>query len=971
MGSNSKRKKRKKRLKAQKGGKRPTLSVCMIVKNEEKHLGRCLESIKDIADEIVIIDTGSTDRSIEIARSYGAKLYMEPWSNDFSKHRNQSINHAAGDWILILDADEVIPRKELNKLKAAIRRPWADAYRMTTRNYQRNQGQVNTFETRPDYPEEQGYQYWVPSTKIRLFRRVGGIHFKGAVHELVETSIEELGLKIGDLNVPVLHFGDVDKNRDNSRYLKAAIKKVEQFPNSPQAHFELALILSNMGKHQQALKTITNAIELMDNGVKDQYIDPKKLFTLKGISLTALGQYSAAIEMYQKAIQLSPTFIEAINNMGICYEALGDFDAAERCLKQALAMKKDANLLQKNLNRIRAKQESKRTLSICMIVKNENKNIEKAIRSVKAFADEIIVVDTGSTDNTPEIAMRLGAKVSFFQWCDDFSAARNASLDLATGDWILWLDGDDYIPPTQWRKLQDLKLFDNNQAFMFKVSNEGPEKRIFWQLRMFPRDSRVRFLGAAHEQITPSLMALNIPIKKADILIMHLGYSDPVTIKLKKDRNLRILKKQIDKNPNDIMAHFNLGYEYFSRGNYKEAIHHLERVAEDSDFKRDFRGGCSIAMVYLGKAYIACGNLSKAISILETAIDSEVSHLALLSLASCYNALNEPTKALDILKSIDRSNLISTLPIDITDFEYSLELETARALEGIGELQEAINACRRAEKLCLQRPEARDIYLKILEKSNGDINLLHRVSKSSLAAAEDFYQLGNVLVKNGRISEAEAAFRHALEKDPIHLPSIKSLYALLRHKGHHEEATSVILETLKLDICGQGHRVELLDTLFVSGEWESILQTHADKETLPTRLAARLISGIDQGMEYEILSLFKELGADIRELEINGLRAIWNLALKLNGPQKFHLAVSCFHLDPSLKEAGKVAVEGYLARGKVNKAMELADRYIKHSPEGIRELAQVIPVGCKGIHGMGSEISASKEEEGIREEKRF
>ncbi|MFZ2655904.1 MAG: glycosyltransferase family 2 protein, partial [Victivallales bacterium] len=86
--------------------KPPTLSVCMIVKNEEAFLGRCLKSVVDHVDEIIIVDTGSTDRTVGIAKSFGARIYYHPWQDDFSLHRNQSISYARGRWIFIIDADE-------------------------------------------------------------------------------------------------------------------------------------------------------------------------------------------------------------------------------------------------------------------------------------------------------------------------------------------------------------------------------------------------------------------------------------------------------------------------------------------------------------------------------------------------------------------------------------------------------------------------------------------------------------------------------------------------------------------------------------------------------------------------------------------------------------------------------------------------------------------------------------------------
>jgi glycosyltransferase involved in cell wall biosynthesis len=102
----------KRRSKNGKNGRSPRvdkasrISLCMIVKNEEHCLRRCLDSVRDYVDEMIIVDTGSTDHTVEIAKSYHAQIYHHPWENDFSKHRNQSLSYATGDWILQLDADE-------------------------------------------------------------------------------------------------------------------------------------------------------------------------------------------------------------------------------------------------------------------------------------------------------------------------------------------------------------------------------------------------------------------------------------------------------------------------------------------------------------------------------------------------------------------------------------------------------------------------------------------------------------------------------------------------------------------------------------------------------------------------------------------------------------------------------------------------------------------------------------------------
>src|SRR3989338_7693689 len=100
--------------------KMPTISLCMITKNEEKYLEQCLDSVKDIVDEIIIVDTGSKDKTKEIAKKFSAKIFDFEWVDNFSAARNESLKHAAKDWILVLDADEVVEKKDLERIKELI-----------------------------------------------------------------------------------------------------------------------------------------------------------------------------------------------------------------------------------------------------------------------------------------------------------------------------------------------------------------------------------------------------------------------------------------------------------------------------------------------------------------------------------------------------------------------------------------------------------------------------------------------------------------------------------------------------------------------------------------------------------------------------------------------------------------------------------------------------------------------------------
>src|SRR3990167_648830 len=105
-----------------------TISLCMIVKNEEKYLGQCLNSVKEIVNEVIITDTGSTDKTKEIAKKFKAKIFDFKWNDDFSEARNESLKHATKEWILVLDADEIINRDDLNKIKEIVKDKETDAF---------------------------------------------------------------------------------------------------------------------------------------------------------------------------------------------------------------------------------------------------------------------------------------------------------------------------------------------------------------------------------------------------------------------------------------------------------------------------------------------------------------------------------------------------------------------------------------------------------------------------------------------------------------------------------------------------------------------------------------------------------------------------------------------------------------------------------------------------------------------------
>ena len=112
----------------------PQISLCMIAKNEQANLKKCLNSVKDLVDEIIIVDTGSTDKTKEIAKKFGAKIVDFKWKDDFSAARNECLKHATKDWILVLDADEAIDENGSKEIKELIKKEY-DAYLLPQINY--------------------------------------------------------------------------------------------------------------------------------------------------------------------------------------------------------------------------------------------------------------------------------------------------------------------------------------------------------------------------------------------------------------------------------------------------------------------------------------------------------------------------------------------------------------------------------------------------------------------------------------------------------------------------------------------------------------------------------------------------------------------------------------------------------------------------------------------------------------------
>lgn len=229
------------------------------------------------------------------------------------------------------------------------------------------------------------------------------------------------------------------------------------------------------------------------------------------------------------------------------------------------------------------------TLSVCMIVKNEEKFLPMALASIKDLAEQIVVIDTGSTDSTIEIAQNAGAEVIPLPWPGDFAAARNVSLEHATQEWILVLDADEYLAPGTVEAIKHLINRNINLGYESKIRNFTKADDIansteHYVLRLFPNKSYLRYIGLVHEQLVST--DHNNPLRRSycpDLLILHAGYLPEVMkAKNKSERNKALLLQAIEKEPMNGFHYFNLARTHQALGSNHEALEAVERCIQIS-----------------------------------------------------------------------------------------------------------------------------------------------------------------------------------------------------------------------------------------------------------------------------------------------------------------------------------------------------------------------------------------------------
>lgn len=787
---------------------RPRLSLCMIVKNEELFLGAALKEAARFCDELVVVDTGSTDATVAIATQAGAKVFPFAWTGDFAAARNDSIARATGDWIVVLDADErvtaadwVAIRKAISDAPAAV-----DSYSLCQINYSRDASLYGFTRNDLNVLGFAHYPGYGTSWLARLFRNDPALRFSGVVHEHLCRD----GKLAGEtkLDVRLHHHGqalDPDKMREKRlAYRKLGEAKLKLAPDDFKTLNELGIACWETGDLAEATPYLTRAFSLHPRDLKNALA--------LGSVLQLSGSLSEAEAVFRKAAAFHPDAPFVQGALGCCLLKLSRFDEAIVALKSEVALNPDfpaARLWLHDAYAARrfADPDTRPSLSVCYIVKDEADCLGESLASVRSHCDEVIVVDTGSSDGTREIAAAAGAKVYDVAWRDDFAFARNESLKRATSEWILVLDADETVGTAEWMAICELlRRPVSDEYFLVQTTYSDQATVLNWKpndlscpeslgqrgyfesplVRLFRNTPRISFHGAVHEHAAhddPAVQPVMTPIR-----IHHYGkFRDAERMAGKGALYRRIGLKKIAAMPDEPHAYYEMAVQLMELG--------------ESD---------GVAEFFL-----------KALKLDPNHCDALLGYANFLMIEERY------ADALDAFVK-----LISLKPADPQGYIFA-----ASTLIRIGKTDLALRMIETAKELGAGDCVALLMNEGVVRMRLGDNTRAEELFRNATAINPDFapalINLGEILSRQGKYEEAESVLRHAAARDPRSSEARQRLGEMLFQSGRRKESLAAFLSAYALDAANP----ELLSQIVIVAHWLNDLKTIEDFEAKLAALA--------------------------------------------------------------------------------------------------------------------------------------
>ena len=345
----------------------PAISLCMIVRNEEKNIRRCLDSVKNHVDEMVIVDTGSTDRTKAICREYGARIFDFKWKGDFAEARNFSLKKAQGDWVLWLDADEAADMVDFPSLRTCLNGEGSPLILIPMLHFYGKE------------PADENRVYL--SSFPRLIRNGAGIRFTGKIHEHLVSDTSSLSLPAEvNRSMRILHYGYMEsawKHKCN-RNLELLLREKSEQPNNAWLDYHLAAEYHRSGKCGEAFQSVNRSIV---GFLRKNLLPPPLVYKLKYDILITNGNYAAAHAGIEKAVSLYPDYVDLRFYQGMAQFALGEYGKAEQTFSHCLVMGESnpEYLILKGTGSF----FSLYCLSLCYEKQGKSKEAEEAFRQAK------------------------------------------------------------------------------------------------------------------------------------------------------------------------------------------------------------------------------------------------------------------------------------------------------------------------------------------------------------------------------------------------------------------------------------------------------------------------------------------------------------------------------------------------------------------------------------------------------------
>jgi len=561
---------------------------------------------------------------------------------------------------------------------------------------------------------------------------------------------------------------------------RAAFDVIPEF-GSPEVY---APHLANSASRLWRAGRTTEAIDVLNTAIQLDPALPAPRITLGMIDLSQ-GRLDAGQHHLQQAVSLDPRAATAHYLLGVVAknssritDALSHFIS---CLNARPAHPDAPHELRSLLRspachgRLRAQAEAalsradraaaahgRPTLSICIIARDEESSLPRCLASIRPVADQIVLVDTGSADTTPQIAREFGAEVHSFHWCDDFAAARNAAIERAHCSWILIVDADEEFPPGSCDQLRDL-LAGPIPASVCQLTTHAPDRPgasaadLVAHTRLFRSGEGIHFRGAVHEQLVDQN---DQPIHQAvftGIPVLHHGYLEPsAAIEERAQRNLRLLAKRASHEPDNPAVLFYLGAAQLAITHVEQAIASLQRTLDLSQPDRSFRPK---AVVLLADALTRLERWPDAQHVLQDALAAQPDHPQLLcAWGHELERQNRTEEALDAYRAATRGRFGPML--DYQDF-------TCRDL----------------------KPRTRLAVIHLLRGQAGAAaDQIYAVLAIRPEAAEARHLLVSALLAATRHAEARVQLDAILAQHPDDAHAHNNLGVLLAHAGSHQQA---------------------------------------------------------------------------------------------------------------------------------------------------------------------------------------